>query len=167
MTMRKWTVPIAGILMSLSFGGAAATQDTPASPRVTIDSNQVIDACMSPADRQRSWDDSSPALRHQILVCLTMASARQLNAGLPRQLDALTRLDQVSAADTELSYHYSVGRLTAELPGDLAGRLETATHAYVCAQPDMVSTMQRGGAYAYRWTDSAGQLIHQMRITGC
>lgn len=165
--MRTWTAPIAGMLMSLSGGGAAATQATSASPRVRVDSHQVIDACIPPADAQLLWDDISPARRHQILACLTMASARQLNAELPQQLDALTRLDEVTAADTELGYHYSVSRLTAELPGDVAGRLETGTRAYVCAQPDMVSTMQRGGVYAYRWTDSAGQLIHQMRITGC
>jgi hypothetical protein len=167
MRMRKWTAPAAGILMSLSAAGAAATQASTTSPRVRIDNDQAIGACLSPADRQRSMDDFSAARRLQIVACLTAASARQINAQLPRQIDALTRLDQVTAAGTELTYFYTIARPAADLPADLAGRLESATRAYVCAQPNMVATMQMGGAYAYRWADSAGQLIHQIRIAGC
>lgn len=165
--MRKWTAPITGMLLGLTGGGAAATQATSASPPISVDGSQLIDSCMSPADAQRLWEDFSPARRHQILVCLTAATARQLNAQLPRQLDALTRADQVTAADTELGYHYTISRLAADLPGDVAGMLERGTRARVCAEPSMVRTMQRGGAYSYRWADSAGQLIHQMRIIGC
>jgi hypothetical protein len=173
MTMRKWTVAIAGILIGLSGGGqaaapaASASASASASPRPSVDDRQVLDACLSPADRQRAPGDFSPARRLQIVTCLTAASARQLEAQLPRQVDALTRLDQVSAAGTELTYHYSIGRSAADLPADVGARLESATRAYVCAQHSMVSTMQMGGAYVYRWADSAGQLIHQMRITGC
>jgi hypothetical protein len=165
--MREWTLPIAGMLFGLSGGGAAATQATSASPPVSVDGRQLIDSCLSPAEAQRLWEDTSPARRHQILVCLTAAAARQLNAQLPRQLDALTRGDQVTASGTELGYQFTIGRLAADLPGDVAGMLERGTRAQVCAEPSMVRTMQRGGSYSYRWTDSAGQLIHQMRITGC
>lgn len=163
--MRKWPVPITGILLSLSGGGSAATQATPAGPPGGLD--QVIGSCMSPADVQRSWDDTPPALRHQLLVCLTAAAARLLNAQLPRQLDAFVRLDQVTASGTDLGHHFTLGRLAADLPSDIAGTLERDTRAQVCAQPNMVRTMQRGGSYSYRWSDSAGQLIHQVRITGC
>jgi hypothetical protein len=167
MTMMKWTAPIAGLLLSLSGGGQAASQAAPASPRASVNDQQVLGACLSPADRQRSPNDFSPAQRLRIVACLTAGAARQLNAGLPRQVDALTRLDRVTAAGTELTYHYSIGRAAAELPADVGARLESATRAYVCAQHSMVSTMQMGGVYVYRWADSAGQPIHQMRITGC
>jgi hypothetical protein len=167
MTMSKWTVPIAGILISLSGGGQAATQAASASPRASVDNQQVLDACVSPADQHRAPQDFSPAQHLQIIACLTAAAARQLNAGLPRQVDEVTRLDQVTAAGTELTYHYSISRAAADLPADVGARLESATRAYVCAQPSMVSTMRMGGAYVYRWADSAGQLIHQMRIAGC
>jgi hypothetical protein len=31
----------------------------------------------------------------------------------------------------------------------------------------MRQTLQMGGAYAYRWVDNQGTLIHQMRIDAC
>jgi hypothetical protein len=126
--MSKWTVPIAGVLMSLSGGGQAAVQAAPASPRPSVDDQQALDTCLSPADQQRSPADFSPAQRLQIVGCLTAASARQLNAQLPRQVDALTRLDQVTAAGAELTYHYSISRAAADLPADVGARLETAKH---------------------------------------
>ena len=165
--MQGWTISIAAAAMSLFGSSAAAAQADAAVPALRVDTNQVASACLSPAEHRRPASGFTIAQRRRIVACMTAAAVRQLNAQLPRQIDEITILDRASAAGTELTYHYTIRRQSAELPADVAERLESGTRAYVCAQQPMVTTMRLGGLYTYRWVDSDGYEIHRVTITRC
>ena len=163
--MNRWMPYAAGALACLAGGGAAAAQ--PANPPVNIDTAQAVNACMSPAEQRRPLNQTTPAQRRRVIACVNAAAARQANAQLPAQVDEMTRLDRITAVGMVLTYHATITRAKAELPANAGQMLESSTRANVCAQPNMVQTMQMGGIYGYRWVDRNGVLIHQIRITGC
>jgi hypothetical protein len=123
--------------------------------------------CLSPSDQQRSAEDFTPDQRRQIVGCVNAAMARQVNTQLPKQIDAVTRLDRLSTEGPLLTYHYTVLRPASQLPPNAGSQLDTQTRRMACAQPQMRQTLEMGGAYAYRWVDNQGALIHEMRIDAC
>ena len=154
-----------GMLLLLAAGGTAAGQGNE-SP-VRVDANQAVQTCLTPAERSGAVTNLNPARMRRVIACVNAASARQINAQLPVQIDDVTRLDRVTTQGTELTYHYSVARRARDLPARFRPAIEQSTRGHVCGEPQMVQTMRRGGVYAYRWVDANGVPIHQIRITGC
>ena len=123
--------------------------------------------CLSTCDMQRPPTDFNPERRREIVGCLNSALAAQLNPQLPRQIDELTRLDRIEATGPTLTYHYTVSRSASSLPPNAGQQIESGGRRLACAQPAMRQTLQMGGAYAYRYVDNQGTLIHQYRIDAC
>lgn len=121
-------------------------------------------ACLSPSDMQRSPADFSPDQRRQIVACMNAQLAAQINPQLPRQVDQITRLDRIEANGPTVTYHYTV---LQDLPANAAQTIEQMGRRLVCSQAAMRQTLQMGGAYAYRYMNSQGGLIHQFRIDAC
>lgn len=141
--------------------------ETGATKSLPMDAQGVVDRCISQADQQRPIAQFDANQRRQIVSCLNAEAARQLNPQLPVQVDALTRLDRISSDGPLLTYHYSVSRRVAQLPAGIGPQLASNTRTTVCGRPDMRQTLELGGAYAYRWTDSAGAVIQEVRIDAC
>ena len=127
----------------------------------------AVAECVPPEDRERSPSDLSLEQRRQILGCINAATARQLNAQLPRQFDPVTRLDRLSTEGATLIYHYTILRPASSLSPELVRQLEAHTRASACAQADMRNTLASGGSYAYRWVDNRGVLITELRLESC
>lgn len=120
--------------------------------------------CLSPGDMQRGPSDFSPEQRREIVACMNAQLAAQINPQLPRQVDEITRLDRIQADGPTVTYHYTV---LQALPSNAAQQIETMGRRMVCSQAAMRQTLQMGGAYAYRYVDNQGGLIHQFRIEAC
>lgn len=134
---------------------------------LTLNALSAAGGCVSPEDQRRPASDFTLEQRRQIVSCFNAAAVQQVNAQLPRQVDALTRLDRVVADGPLITYNATILRRASDLPPNAAGQLETSTRRMVCAQPQMRQTLEFGGSYAYRWVDSQGTLIHQIRIDAC
>lgn len=147
-------------------GAGAAGAQTPDSP-VRVDTNQAVAACLTPAQQRQALGQIGPAQRRRIVACIFENTARQINAQLPVAVDEVTRLDRITTSGPLLTYHYSVSTPRAELPPNIGELLEQGTRTYVCAQANMVQTLQMGGAYGYRWADRDGAPIHQVQISRC
>ena len=181
--MKIWMVATAGTI-ALALAGcnrgsdnnqAAGLPTPPSRPSTNgtgpaglrVDPTQMANACLSPEDQRRPIADISPEQRRQIVACINAAAVQQINGQLPRQIDAATRLDRITAEGTLLTYFYTITRPPAELPPNLAQQLETLTRRSVCAQPQMRQTLELGGAYAYRWVDNSGTEIQSVRVDAC
>jgi hypothetical protein len=134
---------------------------------LTLNAASAAGGCVSAEDQRRPASDFTLEQRRQIVSCLNAAAVQQVNAQLPRQVDALTRLDRVAADGPLITYNATIMRRASELPPNAAGQLETNTRRMVCMQPQMRQTLEFGGSYAYRWVDSQGALIHELRIDAC
>lgn len=121
-------------------------------------------ACLSPGDMNRSPSEFTPDQRRQIVACMNAQLAAQINPQLPRQVDEITRLDRIEANGPTVTYNYTV---LQALPANAGPQIETMGRRMVCSQAAMRQTLQMGGAYAYRYVDSGGALIHQFRIDAC
>jgi hypothetical protein len=143
------------------------TPETGTTKSLPMNAEGIVNSCISQADQQRQIAQFDANQRRRIVSCLHAEAARQLNAQLPVQVDALTRLDRISADGPLLTHHYSVSRRVAQLPAGLGPRLASNARMTVCGRTDMRLTLELGGAYAYRWTDSAGAVIQEVRIDAC
>ena len=163
--MSKGLIFLAGLSAGLAGTGVASaqSQDLP----VNVDSNQAVNACLTPAEQSQPLAEFSAAQRRRLVTCIFANSARQINPQLPVQIDALMRLERITTSGPSLIYHYRVARRRSELPPNAAELLEQGTRSNVCAQQNMVQTMGLGGIYGYRWVDSAGVQIHQIQISRC
>lgn len=165
--MRRWNVAIAGALMSVT-GAAAATMQgtTPALP-VNVDTAQAVNACVPAADRSLPLSALSQARKRSLVACIFANTAEQMNRQLPVQVDEITRLDRITVAGPQLTYHYTVSRRLATLPANIRELAETSTRAHSCAQPNARQTLEMGGTYSYHWVDPDGREIHQFTLTAC
>jgi hypothetical protein len=143
------------------------TTEADGTKSLPMDAQGVVNTCISQADQARPIAQFDANQRRQIVSCLNAEAARQLNPQLPVQVDALTRLDRISTDGPLLTYHYSVSRSVAQLPAGIGAQLASNTRTTVCGRPDMRQTLELGGSYAYRWTDSAGAVIQEVRIDAC
>ena len=151
----------------------SGTAATPANNGVISNGGLQVNAigaatsCIAPEDMNRPIQEFSQEQRRQLVACMNTATARQINAQLPKQLDEYTRLDRLSTEGPLMTYHYTVLRTPAGLPGNLGTQLEASTRRLTCANPQAVQTLQFGGSYAFRWVDDQGALIHETRIDAC
>jgi hypothetical protein len=164
--MVRWIVSIAAALLSLT-GSAAAAQNAPPRLPVNVDTGEAVNACVPVADRERPLTDLTLAQRRRIVSCVFTNTARQINGQLPVQVDEITRLDRITVAGPELTYHYTVSRRLAELPPNVRELAERSTRANSCAQDNLRQTLQMGGTYRYHWVDADGREIHIFRIEAC
>ena len=164
--MAKRAVPLAVALLSFA-GNAAATQETPPSLPVNVDTEQAVNACVASADRNRPLAELSLAQRRRIVACVFANTARQINSQLPTQVDEITRLDRITVSGPVLTYHYTISRRLAELPANVRELAEQSTRSKACSEANMRQTLQMGGAYGYRWVDADGREIHIFRIEAC
>ena len=134
---------------------------------IQLNTTSAIGGCLSPEDAQRPPSAFPPEQRRQIVACFNAQTAEQLNPQLPRQVDEITRLDRLSADGPVLTYHYTVSRSAASLGSTAPQQIESGIRRMACSQAAMRQTMQMGGAYAYRYVDNQGALIHSFRIDAC
>ena len=132
-----------------------------------VNAMSAVTSCVSPGDMNRPIAEISVEQRRQLVGCLNSATARQVNAQLPKQIDEITRLDRLSTEGPVLTYHYTVLRPASSLPPQVASQLTTATRRLTCANPQARQTLQFGGSYAFRWVDNQGALIQETRIDAC
>lgn len=159
-------MPVAIVIGVLVMLGGAASQDARDSA-AKVDSEAAASACMSEVEVAQPIESFTEARRHGILACVNAQAAAQLNAQMPRRLDAVTTLEQISTSGTTLTYHLRVDTKLADLPEGSASRLAASTRSTVCASQDMRSTIGYGGVYRYIWLDRAGEKIHELRIDRC
>ena len=160
-------VPPANSSTGLPTPGPRPGTDSASTKSLPVDAQSVVNSCISQADQARPIAQFDASQRRQIVSCLNAEAARQLNPQLPVQVDALTRLDRISTDGPLLTYHYTVSRTVSQLPAGIGPQLASNTRMTVCARPDMRQTLQLGGSYAYRWTDSNGAVIQEVRIDSC
>jgi hypothetical protein len=161
------TMIMAVALAPAGLAGSAGAAQNQAPDPINIDSQQAVNACLTPAQQRLPVARMSAAQRQRILACVNAAAARQANAQLPVQIDSVTRLDRITTAGSLLTYHYTIARRAAELPAGVREAVERETRANVCRQANMVSTIRMGGVYGYRWVDPDGVLIHEMQVSSC
>lgn len=136
--------------------------------RAGLEANAMSTALRCLSSSQMRSGDLPPEERRRIISCTLASAAQQLNPQLPRQMDDDLRLDQVSADGPVLTYHFTLLRATAasSSPG-FVQQLAASQRRLTCAQPQTRPTLELGGAYAYRWVDNQGVLVHEMRIDAC
>lgn len=132
---------------------------------LTVNAAGLAD-CMSP-NAARPGNDVPQDERVLLISCINAAGAAQVNAQLPRQMDEMSRLDRITTEGPLLIYNVTITRPASALPPGTLERLATSTRSMVCSTSQMRQTIQMGGAYAYRWSDSQGQPLHQVRIDAC
>ena len=102
-----------------------------------------------------------------VVACLNAVAVRQIEGQLPRQIDSATRLDRITAEGVLLTYHYTITSPRNQLPPNADQLLGDMARRNVCAQQAMRQTLMLGGAYAYRWVDTNGGMIGQVRVDAC
>jgi hypothetical protein len=171
--MQKRTILTAGAALLALAACSRRDETAPAANGVISSAGLQVNAigaatsCLSPADMNRPVQEFSQDQRRELVGCMNTATARQINAQLPRQLDEYTRLDRLSTEGPLMTYHYTVLRTPPGAGGDLGARLEASTRGLTCANPQARQTLEFGGSYAFRWVDNQGALIHEMRIDNC
>ena len=128
---------------------------------------RLVEACVAPADRNRTMDSLTPAERQRLLVCATRFTAGVINAQLPQRLDEITSLQSVEALGVTLVYNNRVEVDAAAVTGAQRQALERSVRQFVCGQADMTRTIGYGGSYRYVWSDRKGAPIHRVTIDGC
>jgi hypothetical protein len=132
-----------------------------------LNATSAVGGCMSQEDARRPPSDFTPERRGQLLSCLNNQTVRQVSPQLPRQLDAITSWDRISADGPVTTYHYTISRPASSLGPNAGQQLETMVRRTVCAQGPMRQTIEFGGAFVYRYDDNQGSLVHQFRIDAC
>lgn len=145
-------------------GKAAAPQEP---PRIPINEQLMVDACLQPDERTLTIDQLTPARKASLNSCYNMETVRQLTPQLPIRVDGRTQVDQVSVAGQDLVYRYRVSQRLAEFRPGTAERLDAHTRANACAGEDVRQIIALGGAQVYRWVDRDGALIREVRIASC
>ncbi len=98
--------------------------------------------------------------------------AVQLNSATPQELGNDVRLDGVSAKQSELTYHYTLLRISgAELPQSVFNtRMANAVKERLCQDPQSLRLLKSGAriGYAYRGRDGSdiGKLSFEQRDCG-
>ncbi len=152
----------------LAIGGASLALALQASgPQVNIETDEVaaVDTCI-----QQVPENSEELSREEMkafIACIFQQTAMQMDSQLPIKIDETSTLVAVSASGPQFNYTYVLDVTASELPKGAAASIESGTRQDVCANPDMVSTMENGGAFFYRWLDRSGTPIHTALFSSC
>lgn len=143
---------------------ANGTQDDPV---MAINEEQLLDACLPANERELTVEQITPDRRAALNRCYNEETVRQLTPRLPIRIASQTVVDQVSAEGRNLIYRYRIDRRLAALPAGFADRLDADTRRHACGGDDVRNVIALGGAQIYRWTDSEGAVIREVRIDSC
>jgi hypothetical protein len=147
--------------------GPATATGPAAGGGLQIDSQALIRSCIDPADATRPLSSFTAEQKLALVICGNREAARQAMTQMPMRVDAATTVTSIVADGPTVIYNVRVNANAAEVPEAGKARIEAAARANACSRPDMRQTMSMGGAYAYSFTDRAGQPIAQFRIEGC
>lgn len=147
-------------------GPATATAPA-AGGGLQIDGQALIRTCLSPAEAARPLNSFTDEQKLALVVCGNREAARQAMTQMPMRVDAATTITSIIADGPTVIYNVRVNANAADVPEAGRARIEAAARANACSRPDMRQTMSMGGAYAYSFTDRAGQPIAEFRIEGC
>jgi hypothetical protein len=145
--------------------GAGSAQEEAAPSNALAE--QIVAACVAPADRERALEELGPAAREALLACSQARAADALRERLPMQVDEVTTMESIAVEGTMLVYTSRIALDRSDLREDAAQILDQSTRTNVCSQEDMAATLSYGGAYAYVWLDRSGNLIHRAEIRSC
>ncbi len=132
-----------------------------------FNSAEAVGDCMTPEEARRSPGDFSRDRAREIVSCLNQETVRQVTPQLPMMADQYTRLDRISAAGPETTYHQTLLLRAASIRRENLQAAEAQVRRMVCAQAPMRVTLEMGGSFVYRWTDQQGTPIHQFSILAC
>jgi len=132
-----------------------------------MDERSAVGACMTPEEERTPIEQIAPERQRAMIGCIQNQAAAQIQPQLPQQVDPMTRLTDVTAEDTMLTYHQTVDVDAATVTPAMTSQLETRLRTAVCGQPQMRGTIDLGGGYGYRWSDKNGQPIHAVQIASC
>ena len=99
------------------------------------------------------------------LAAAQAQAAEQLRADLPKKIDDLTTLTDVSAEKAALIYRYEFDTNRMPWPKEKAAKgLSTFIAGRVCSSQDMKDTMAAGGVYVFRYVGADGESLYDMTI---
>jgi hypothetical protein len=86
-------------------------------------------------------------------------AAAQLRATLPKKIDAMTALVDVTSAGVVMTYCYKVDSDNYDVPHDLMFLVQTSITEEVCESYDTKQAMKTSAVYAYSFSDSDSKLL--------
>jgi hypothetical protein len=81
-------------------------------------------------------------------------AAEELHARMPRKIDKMTTLVDVTSSGVVMTYHYKIDSNDYEVPPNFMKLVETIIIKDVCKSPDTKSAMKEGAVYAYSYINS-------------
>ncbi|HEV7661345.1 MAG TPA: hypothetical protein VGO55_16010 [Allosphingosinicella sp.] len=147
--------------------GPATATGPAAGGGLQIDTQALIRSCLNPADATRPLSSFTDEQKLALVICGNREAARQAMTQMPMRVDDATTLTSIVADGPTVIYNVRVNANAADVPDAGKAQIEAAARANACSRPDMRQTMSMGGAYAYSFSDRAGQPIMQFRIEGC
>ena len=150
------------VAASLPTPALAAGQQAP-----QVDTSGVGAACVRPGEEQRPMASMSRTERLALVACANRYAAEQINAQTPMRVDEYTTLESVQVEGATVIYNQRVTVDRRNVTATVKQQLDQTVRANVCASEQMRNTISYGGAYRYVWTDSSGNFLHRLDITGC
>lgn len=147
--------------------GSPAAAGPAAGGGLQIDTQALARTCIDPADATRPLSSFTAEQKLALVICGNREAARQAMTQMPMRVDAATTITSIVADGPTVTYNVRLNANAADVPDAGKAQIEAAARANACSRPDMRQTMSMGGAYAYSFTDRAGQPIMQFRIQGC
>ena len=96
---------------------------------------------------------SAESLTRQVEDGVKVA-AEELHARMPRKIDKMTTLVDVTSSGVVMTYHYKIDSNDYEVPPNFMKLVETIIIKDVCKSPDTKSAMKEGAVYAYSYINS-------------
>lgn len=158
-------------LIILLFGLAGCSQQNGAATNnplgLKVDETSLVGACLTPEEQRMTPSQMPLETRRQKIGCIQAQAAQQIRGQLPKSVDPLTTLTDITSEGPILTYHHTVDVNLDEMPAGAVQQIETHVRTTVCNERNMRGTIEMGGGYAYRWADKAGRPIHAVRIDSC
>ena len=152
------------------FAGAALlamTMQAQGSDSGFVTDQQAATAPCLNGSEEAAADSLSRAEWQKIIACIFQNTAAQMTPQLPKQMDEGISLVAVSSSGPTFNYTYIVDIAASEVTDGGRAGLSSATRKNVCADGSMLTTLEYGGSYFYRWLDRTGTKLHELRIESC
>lgn len=99
---------------------------------------------------------------------LTRAAVK-INAGLPRMIDGMTRIDQVVAGDRSFTYRHTLlveGPVGNEELAQLKAGMRPKIRALICQEDFLHDAIESGIVIRYQYQNAAGEELLMLTFTG-
>jgi len=140
---------------------------TESTTNLTTNPQAAVAACLTPEQQRMSTDSMTLEQRRQAVGCIFAQTANQIRTQLPVKIDAVTSMVDIQAQGHVLRYSYRVEVDASSLPPTASAQLDQQTRSGTCGNPQTRAALDLGGAYAFTWSDRAGQPIHSVQIDSC